>query len=41
MKALLAVFRRAPARPHNDLLRANRFEEPARFSPYIAMLPRL
>jgi hypothetical protein len=42
MKALLAfIFRVAPPAAHNDSLRANRFEEAQRSSPWLAMLPRL
>jgi hypothetical protein len=43
MKALLAFFFLAAATraAHNDNLRANQFTEVRRFSPYLAMLPRV
>jgi len=41
MKALLAFFRLIPVARHNDLLRANQFDETPRFSPWLAFLERL
>jgi hypothetical protein len=42
MKALLAFFwSAARLAAHDDTLRANQFDDTTRFSPWVAMLPRL
>jgi hypothetical protein len=43
MKALLALFFliTASRAVHNDNLRANKFDDTKRLSPYVGMLPRI